>query len=291
MEGEHMTTELLAPVPVASEYSVSADLWGRLEDEIIAVSERIKAGEELVPDDVANVRKLKSQVENYVTSFNKALRTAQNQYRTLVDRRLAELGYNNIEQFVAMKRQEQTNLQNIRIADKMGTLQNTLNRLLEQTEKLKETQIAKELLPAFTARFPKVQSGAKNNDIADWRPYVAIMSHTITLMDVFFRDPKYADAVLLPIHSGTIRELLAYARDGSEEHLANVKVKYQEDQNIIRTEKLKQQLKTKSDGVNHIRQVIEDMGDLNGLSEAVRESRMEQAWEDIALIVRLINNP
>lgn len=285
------TTELLAPVPAASDYSVSADLWQRLEEEIIAVSGRIEKGEDLVPEDVANVRNLKKQVDGYVTGFNKALREAQGKYKGMVDRRLTELGYNQIEEFVARKRQEQTNAQDARIAYKMGTLRNLSDGLLARTEKLKDTPVAKELLPAFTARFPKVQSGAKNNDITDWRPYFTVMSHTVSIMDTFFRDPKYEDAMLLPIYSGTIRELLAYAKDGSEEHLANVKIKYIEDQHLIRAEKLKGNLKSKSDGVEQIRRILEDMGDVSSLSEAARTVRMEQAWEDISLIVRLINNP
>lgn len=285
------TTELLAPVPAASDYSVSADLWQRLEEEIQIVSQRIENGEELMPEDVANVRKLKSQVDSYATSFNKAMRDAQGKYRGMLDRRLTELGYDTIEQFVAKKKQEQSNIQNARIAYKMGTLKNLSDGLLERTERLKDTPMAKELLPAFTARFPKIQSGAKNNDINDWKPYFAVMSHAVSVMDTFFRDPKYEDAILLPIYSGTIRELLAYAKDGSEEHLANVKVKYQEDQYLIRTEKLKQSMKTKAEGVEHIQKILEDMGDLSSLSEAVKTMRMEQAWEEISLIVRLINNP
>lgn len=286
-----MTTELLAPVPAAADYSVSADLWGRLEEEIKSVSKRITAGEELVPDDVANVRKLKSQVDSYVTSFNKAMRDAQGKYRGMVDKRLQELGYGDIEAFVAMKRQEQTNAQDARIAYKMGTLKNLSDGLLERTEKLKDTPLAKELLPAFTARFPKVQSGAKNNDISNWVPYFNIMSHVVNVMDTFFCDPKYENAVMLPIYSGTLRELLAYAKDGSEEHLMNIKVRYGEDQHYIRDEKLKQSLKSKADGVTHIRQLLDDMGDMENLSEAARQIRMEQAWEEISLIVRLINNP
>ena len=74
-------TELLAPVPAAADYSVSAELWQRLEDEIQMVSRRIDNGDELVPDDVANVQKLKKQVEAYVTSFNKAMRDAQGKYK------------------------------------------------------------------------------------------------------------------------------------------------------------------------------------------------------------------
>ena len=38
-------TELLAPVPAAADYSVSAELWQRLEDEIQMVSRRIDNGD------------------------------------------------------------------------------------------------------------------------------------------------------------------------------------------------------------------------------------------------------
>lgn len=286
---ETEVNELMAPVPVAADYSVSADLWQRLENEIRTVSNRIEAGDDLVPDDVANVRKLKTQVDNYVTSFNKAMRDAQNQYRKMVDAKLAELGFDRIEQFVAKKRQEQSTLQNNRIAVKMDGLKQISDGLLSRTRRLKNMVVAKELLPAFTARFPKVQSGAKSNDIADWTPYFAVMSRTITVMDTFFCDPKYEDAVLLPVYSGTMRELLAYAKDGKEEHLANVIVRFQEDQPLIHAEKMKQKLKSKSDGIDRIREILEDIED-DSLSEAVQKVRVEQAWEEISLIVRLINN-
>lgn len=283
------TSELLAPVPAAADYSVSTDLWQRLEAEIQSVSARIEAGDQLMPDDVANVRKLKSQVDNYVTSFNKAMRDAQNEYRKMVDRRLTELGFDSIEQFVAKKKQEQSAAQNSRIAYKMDSLKAISDGLLERTKQLKNVPMAKELLPAFTARFPKVQSGAKNNDITDWKPYLAILSRTITVMDTFFCDPKYADAVLLPLYSGTIRELLAFAKDGKAEHLKNVAIKYQEDQHLIQEEKLKRELKTKADGLTYIRRILEDMGDMGNLSDAAKQVRTEQAWENISRIVRLIN--
>lgn len=283
-------TELLAPVPAASDYSVSADLWERLEDEIQMVSQRIDNGDELVPEDVANVQKLKKQVDAYLTSFNKAMRDAQGKYKKLVDGRLTELGFDKIEQFVAMKRQEQSTAQNSRISYKMESLRNLAEGLIARTERLKDVPMAKELLPAFTARFPKVQSGAKTNDITDWKPYFAIMSHAVSVLDTFFRDPKYEDAALLPLSSGTIRELLAYVKDGKEEHLVNVKTKYQEDQGYIRTEKLRAALHSKEDGINRIRNILDDMEDMGSISDAAKHVRMEQAWEDISLIVRLINN-
>lgn len=283
-------TELLAPVPAAADYSVSIELWQSLENEIKSVSARIEAGDELVPEDVSNVRKLKAQVDKYVTDFNKAMRDAQAGYRKMVDRRLTELGFDNIEQFIAKKRQEQTVVQDSRIAYKMECLKTISDGLLERTKKLKDMPIAKELLPAFTARFPKIQSGAKSNEVTDWKPYFAVVQHVITVMDTFFCDPKYEDAVLLPLHSGTMRELLAFAKDGKEEHLASVIVRFKEDGPYIRNEKLRQSLKSKADGIGRIRDILKDLDEMDGMSEGAVKIRTEQAWEEISLIVRLVNS-
>ncbi len=288
MSGE--SVEFLAPVPSAEDYSVSADLWERLESEVKVVSDRIRAGENLVPDDVTKVRELKSQVDKYVTAFNKAMNADQKKYKAMVEKRLTELGYNEIEQFIATKRQEQTDQQNSRIAYKMDSLKTISDGLLGRTKTLKDVPMAKELLPAFTARFPKVQSGAKSNDIKDWKPYFSIMYRTVSILDTFFSDEKYKEAVMLPLHAGTIRELLAFVKDGKEEHLVNIPVKFEEDQSLIHEEKVKTAVKSKADGIEHIRQILEDMGDVSGLSDAAKQMRTEQAWREISLIVRLCNN-
>lgn len=283
--------KLLAPVPVADDYSVSTDLWSSLENEIKIISGRIEAGDELVPEDVVNVRRLKTEVDRYVADFNKAMKADMLKYRKMVDKMLTELGYDNIEQFIAKKKQEQSNIQNARISAKMTTLSNAIEEMLARTEKLKDMPMAKELLPAFTARFPKVQSGAKNNDITDWMPYYAVISRVVVTIDTFFKDPKYADAALLPIHAGTMRELLGYAKDGNVEHIINVPVKFEEDQYLIRQEKLKQSMKSKADAIARIRKILEDVGDEDNLSDAAKQVRTEQTWEEISLIVRLLNNP
>lgn len=279
-------TELLAPVPSAVDYAVSIDLWERLENEIKLVSDRIEAGEELVPEDVANVKKLKTQVDAYVASFNAAMRNAQSDYRKLVDKRLTELGYDTIEQFITKKKQEQTSLQNQRISDKLEHLNQILTALLANTRQLKNTALANELLPIFTARFPKIQSGAKSNEIHDWKPYIAVISRVILVMDTFFSDPKYEGAKLLPLHSGTIRELLAYARDGREERLAAVPLKFRQDQHFIRDAKLRSVIKSKEDGIVYIRRILNN---LQKTDEAIPKEQTEQAWEQISLIVGLVN--
>lgn len=285
-----VTTELLAPVPAAADYTVSLDLWQRLETEIQSVSKRIESGDELTPEDVVNVRALKREVDGYITDFNRAMKGAETQYKKMVEQRLIELGYDYIEKFTAMKRQEQRTIENTRISVKMDGLKTISDGLLEHTERLKDMPMAKELLPAFTARFPNVQSGAKSKDIKDWKPYFAVIQRTMTIMDTFFRDPKYADAQYLPLHSATIRELLAFAKDGKEEHLSNVVVKYKEDEPLIRMEKLRLALKTKADGIAHIQEILDNIGDLGDLSEGAKQIRTEQAWEEISLIVRLVNS-
>lgn len=284
------SAEMLAPVPSAADHSVSADLWNRLEAEIEAVSVRIDAGEKLVPDDITNVRKLKSEVDSYVTGFNKAMRDAMDNYKKMVARRLADLGFDRIEQFVAMKRAEQSRDQDARIAVKMDALKMLSDGLIARTTKLKDMSVASELLPAFVARFPKVQSGAKGNDITDWKPYFSVMYHTVMVMDTFFNDPVYADAGLLPIYSGTIRELLAYARDGKQEHLEAVRTKYGQDAELIRIEKLRRSLTSKEDGIFHIRHILNSMGDMGALDSSTREMAIGRVWSEITDIVRLVNN-
>lgn len=277
-------TELSVPVISASGYTVSAELWQQLEDEIKLVSDRIEAGEDMVPEDVAKVRSLKSQVDAYVTSFNKAARDAQAKYRRLIDERLAELGFPKVEAFIAKKREEQTRTTNERITVKMDTLRNLTEGLLSRTVKLKDTSLAQELLPAFAARFPKVQSGAKNAEIKNWTPYYQIVSHTITVLDMFFQEPIYADAVLLPLHSGTMRELLAYVKDGGAAHLTKILDIYEADAPLLRVEKLKRSLHGKEDGLRHIASVLKGLGDL----ETAGEPQKQRAWEEIALVVRLV---
>lgn len=282
--------ELLAPVPSATDYSISAEIWERLETEIKAVSKRIEAGENLVPEDVANVQRLKKQVDSYVSRFNKAIRDASAAYRTLVDRKFAEIGFGTVDSFVMKKRQEQTAEQNKRIAYKMGMLKNISEQLIARTAVLKNMPVAKELLPAFVARFPKVQSGAKSNDINDWRPYFNIMAHAVSLIDTFFSDPRHEDAVLLPLYSSTIKELLAYVRDGNPDHLEDFEARYAEDEQLIRLEKMSRRLQTKEDGINEIAAILKSIEEMDSKNSTVRELRIGQAWKDISYVVSQINN-
>ena len=87
-----------------------------------------------------------------------------------------------------------------------------------------------------------------------------------------------------------MRELLAYAKDGKDEHILNVPVKFEQDQQFISDEKLKSELKSKAGGIIRIKQILDDMGDMEAISDSVKQVRTEQTWEEISRIVRLVNN-
>ena len=129
-----MDALVVAPVLDASEYTVSGAVWEALTDEINVVVSRIEAGEELVPEDVARVRQLKNQVDSYLSAFNKAMRTAQANYKELLANQLQQLGYNKIDDYIQMQRKKQTDEQNQRLLTKQTTFNNLVAEALENTK-------------------------------------------------------------------------------------------------------------------------------------------------------------
>lgn len=269
------TKVVLAPVPDAAEHTVSAEIWEALTDEINFVVGRIDAGEDLTPEDVVTVRNLKKQVESYLTTFNKAMRDAQNKYKDLVAKQLSDLGYDRIEAYIQMKRQEQTKEQNARLMAKQTQLRDIVFAQLEQTEVLKTTAIAQELLPAFSHRFPIVNSAAKSKIITNWGPYEAIIKTSLNMLETFFKDPAFVDAKLLPITSATIQQLLLYIRDGNLEHLSIMRAVFAKDAAFIATQKLKTEITTKEIAVDRIGDIM------------IKEISAEEKIRDIAQIIRI----
>lgn len=230
---------IMAPVPSADDYTASVDLWEALTMEIDSVVARIDRGEELTPEDVVNVRSLKKQVESYLTMFNKAMRDAQVKYKDLVAKQLAALGYGKIETYIATRREKQTKEQADRQVAKQAKLKAIVESAITDTVHVKDTVLAGELLPAFTARFPIVNSGAKNSGIANWGPYEAIVKTTLQMLDVFFSDPVFDGAKTLPLPSATMAGLLAYVRDGDLGHLSVMRTVFAKDAELLIMQKLR----------------------------------------------------
>lgn len=269
------TKVFMAPVPDAEEYTVSAEIWEALTDEINYVAGRIDAGENLTPNDVVKIKELKKQVESYLTMFNKAMRDAQSTYKELVSKQLDELGYRKIENYILEQRKKQTDEQNARLSEKQRQLRKIVEEKLEETHVLKTTAIAGELLPAFTHRFPNVNSSAKSKDISNWGPYEAVIKTSLNILDVFFGDPAFEGAALLPVTSVTMQQLLAYIRDGNLERLSAMRTVFAQDEELLKTQRLKEEITTKEIAVDKIRNIMEQKGTAD---ETIR---------DIARIIRI----
>ena len=251
-----MDALVVAPVLDASEYTVSGAVWEALTDEINVVVSRIEAGEELVPEDVARVRQLKNQVDSYLSAFNKAMRTAQANYKELLANQLQQLGYNKIDDYIQMQRKKQTDEQNQRLLTKQTTFNNLVAEALENTVHVKNTALARELLPALMHRFPNLNSASKNKDVTNWGPYQSVVETTMNMLDTFFADESFVGATGLPITSATYQQLLSYVRDGNLEHLKIMRDVFAKDAHFIEMTQLKAEITTKEIGLTKVETLL-----------------------------------
>lgn len=271
------TIQIPAPVPNGKDYTVSSEIWEALKDEINVVVNRIDAGEQLSPEDVTNVRSLKKQVEDYLTTFNKAMRDAQAKYKELVHQQLTDLGYDKIETYIVTQRKKQQTEQNTRLVQKRIKLRALVETQLADTVYVKQTVLANELLPAFTSRFPNVNSSAKTKEISNWGPYEAVVKTTLNMLDVFFGDDVFKGAVTLPITSATMQQLLKYVRDGQLDHLTIMREIFAKDGEYLAQQKLREEITSNEIALDKINTIL-----------AESETSTDEKLTAISQIIRII---
>lgn len=275
-----MTTSLVrASVPNPEEYTVSAEIWDALTAEINTVVGRIDAGEVLTNEDVKNVRALKKQVDTYLTTFNKAMRSAQDSYKQVIAKQLDDLGYNKIETYIGEQHRKQVQEQNQRMSAKMQKLKEIIEKAVNAGAALKNTTLASELLPAFTSRFPEINSGAKNKEISNWAPYEAVVTSVIRLLDAFFC--QYPKTCQLPLLSVTMRNLLQYVKDGNIEHISDMQTAIKEDEPLIHQWELRQEITDEGVALEKIHDILEQ----EGLSSREKLNSIGQIIQIAALIM------
>lgn len=271
------TIQIPAPVPNGKDYTVSSEIWEALKEEINLVVNRIDAGEQLSPEDVTNVRSLKKQVEDYLTTFNKAMRDAQAKYKELVHQQLTDLGYDKIETYIVTQRKKQQTEQNTRLVQKQTKLRALVETQLADTVYVKQTVLANELLPAFTSRFPNVNSSAKTKEISNWGPYEAVVKTTLNMLDVFFGDDVFKGAVTLPITSATMQQLLKYVRDGQLDHLTIMREIFAKDGEYLAQQKLREEITSNEIALDKINTIL-----------AESETSTDEKLTAISQIIRII---
>lgn len=250
---EESTTLIAAPVVNPEEHTVNAELWNALTAEINTVVARIDNNEELTPEDVQRVRGLKKEVEDYLTTFNRAMKDAQATYKSLIAKQLESLGYTRIETYIAAQRQKQTNEQNDRLSKKMNTLKTLIGNVLAGTTYVKNTALVGELTSLICVRFPAIKSAAKNKDITNWEPYEAIIKTNLEMLDTFFGDPIFKGAVTLPLSSSTMQQLMKYLRSGDINELREMRVIFARDKPHLDHQKLVEVITSKEVALDIIR--------------------------------------
>lgn len=268
-------TLVVAPVPDAAEHTVSAEIWTALTNEINYVAKRIDDGEELTPEDVKKVRSLKNQVEQYLTTFNKAMWDAQTNYKSLIAKRLEILGYGKIENYIQIQKKKQTDEQNKRLVSKQTYLRQMLDVYIAETTYVKDTVLAGNLFPAFTQRFPNVNSSAKDKEIKNWGPYEAVVKTTLHILDTFFNDPIFKGSSLLPVTSATMQQLLKYVREGNLEYLSVMREIFAKDAEYLKTLELRNTIRTKEAAVQKILEI------------ASSEATPDEKLDDIRRIINI----
>lgn len=253
---EQTHQDLSSVTTTQNEYEVSASLWETLSNEIQAVSTRIDTNEPLEPDDFAKVKALRTQVDEYVTAFNRQLQTAQKDYKEKVQTQLKLLGYDKIENYIAQQRASQTQEQNKRVSDKMQTLKDTLQQVVEQTTYIKQSCINANLLSLFINRFPKIKSGAKSNEIKNWEPYEQVIKTNLQMVETFLSDTDFPFAYRLPLHSKTMQQICTYIKTGELDTLRILRTMYQEDTPIIEDMYLRDNITTQAYALSLIQDIL-----------------------------------
>lgn len=251
----------LIPALNVDEYEVSDDLWTSLTNEINTVVTRIDNGDELTPEDVKNVRSLKKQVDEYLTSFNKAMRSAQETYKQKIAQQLGTLGYSRIETYINEQKTRESAVQNERVSAKMNKFVEIVNEVLADTTYVKDTVLAPEMVTLLYSRFPILKSAAKTSTVSDWGPYKTLVTTNLTMLDTFFGDEAFKGATQLPISSATIQQLMKYLRGGDINDLKEMRTIFAKDAPYFEALKLRQAVTSKQVALDMIAQIVSESSD------------------------------
>lgn len=260
-----------------NEYGVSATLWQTLSAEIQRVSTRIDTKEPLDPDDFVKVRALRTQVDEYITSFNRLVLNTQKDYKFQIQAQLIQLGYDKIETYIAQQRTTQTQEQNQRVSDKLQALQDIVQRLVNQSVHIKQSCLHTNLLSLLINRFPKLKSGAKSNDVKNWAPYEQVISTSLQMVESFLSDTDFPYAYRLPLNSKTMQQICTYLRTGELDALRILRSMYQADSFILEDMYLRDSITNQTyalsliqDIVNKDTSVQEKMYNINRIMEIAK---------------------
>ncbi len=235
-------------------YEPSPSMWEDLTSEIDRIITMINSNADLTPEDVKHVRSLAKQVRDYGVKYRKEITVQATAYKQLLDKKLSELGYSTIEDYIHKKQQEQKAEQNQRLNAKISHFNSIVQEELNNTTYVKNSNIANFVPNAFLSRFPKINSSAKKNEIDDWSPIKSIIHISLVTVDKCLKENPIM--MQLPASSNSLRSMTNYLETGSQESITEIKNTLMLDKDLIQRLTIKQRVKTSKSTVNEIQSVL-----------------------------------
>ena len=238
-------------------YQIAASTWDAISNEVRRLKMSIDNDVELTPEDVKEVRRLVKLVTNASTEYNKALTASYKNYKAMLSQKLNEIGYDVIDAYIVKKRNEQQSIVSERLTAKVDKFTRIVHEALEQTQKLKRASFAQAIPSQMLVLFPKVNSGAITNDIADWTPISFMVKQVID-----HAETKMNDLILsLPSTSNVANTFGQYFRSADRGLLVDMIAVIKQDEEWLMNKHIATQLNSEQDVLSMIEQLAHEKSD------------------------------
>ncbi len=237
-----------------SNYQVAAATWTAIEQEVNRLLPSIESNAELTPNDVKEVKRLVALVDNSIKTYNKELTSAYNQYKKLLNDKLAEIGYPTIEAYIVRKRNEQQAQVSARLNEKVDTFTKIVEQALSKTALVKDALFTPLIARQMMALFPKINSGAADKSISDWEPIKKIVNELIADADTVMH-PLY---VQMPLTTNVAKTFGQYFTTGDRTLLQHLPEQLKADQEWLLERNIAQQLTSEDALFDMMKSIIDE---------------------------------
>lgn len=256
-------------------YQVSEEVWQQIQSEVARLTKRIQNEDELVPTDVAEVKRLVGMVNATAKAYNKALNEAYKTYKQRLDDQLTQIGYPVIVEYIAARKKEQSDAISQRLSEKLNTFHEIVQQSLAKTKWLKQTSFAGSIHNQMVNLFPKVMSGAKSKEINDWQP----IEHMVNELIQYAEEQMQEVYTILPTQSHVTKTFEQYFATGDRTTLSHLMDDLQSDRAWIESHVLAKQMNSEKDVIRMIKQVADE----NDEQSLNRIQQIMHVWQNRSL--------
>lgn len=231
-------------------------VWDELTTETARLNSLLDSGQNLSPEDIKDVSNLAKKVKNYGVLYRREVTKVAKNYKEFLNEQLTSIGYDKIEQYVESRKFEASNARRDRQNRKANKFNSLVNQELNNLTYLPKSSLRYSVVNALGSRFPKINSGAKNKEINDWKAIETVVNLTLSNIEKIME--KYPVIVKLPQISISIRNLTDYLKSGDENLITDdaIKLALKQDHDLILEIVVKNKYQTDKDVINGINDIL-----------------------------------